>query len=98
MEPSFSLRHADASLHRSTVINRHELVRVFCESVRVLPFDAAASEAFGKLSVQLARRETPIGVIDTLIAAHALATERTLVTNNTRHFQRVAGLTLENWR
>lgn len=76
----------------------HDLIRIFAESVRVLSFDSAAAEAFGKLSAQLARRGTPIGLIDTMIAAHALSSERVLVTNNTRHFQRVAGLTIDNWR
>lgn len=45
----------------------------------------------------LARRGEPIGTFDTLIAAHALACGLTLVTNNTKHFQRVAGLKLANW-
>lgn len=44
------------------------------------------------------RRGTPIGIIDTMIAAHALATERTLVTNNSGPFRRISGLTLDNWR
>jgi tRNA(fMet)-specific endonuclease VapC len=45
----------------------------------------------------LTRRGEPIGTFDTLIAAHALSCDLTLVTNNTKHFQRVAGLKLANW-
>ncbi len=41
--------------------------------------------------------DTPIGVVDTLIAAQALALGLTLVSNDTRHFERVSGLKLENW-
>jgi tRNA(fMet)-specific endonuclease VapC len=45
----------------------------------------------------LARLGVPIAEFDTVIAAHALATRLTLVTNNTKHFSRVVGLTMENW-
>jgi tRNA(fMet)-specific endonuclease VapC len=45
----------------------------------------------------LAAQGAPIGQFDTLIAAHALALELTLVTNNTKHFRRVRGLNLANW-
>jgi tRNA(fMet)-specific endonuclease VapC len=38
-----------------------------------------------------------IGTMDLLIAAHALALDATLVTNNEREFRRVKGLKLENW-
>jgi len=46
---------------------------------------------------RLAGQGTPIGEFDTLIAAHALAVRVTLVTSNTKHFERVAGLKTENW-
>lgn len=45
----------------------------------------------------LAQTGTPIGEIDLLIAAHALAEDLTLATNNTREFEQVHGLKLENW-
>ena len=40
---------------------------------------------------------TPIGANDLWIACHALAEDATLVTNNTREFERIVGLRLENW-
>jgi tRNA(fMet)-specific endonuclease VapC len=40
---------------------------------------------------------TPIGAMDMLIAAHALSLRLTFVTNNTREFTRVQGLSVENW-
>jgi len=49
------------------------------------------------VAVALAKRGEPIGTFDTLIASHALALGLTLVTNNTRHFQRVAGLRVVSW-
>lgn len=46
---------------------------------------------------QLRKAGRPIGLADELIAAHALEMNLTLVTNNTRHFENVSGLKLENW-
>lgn len=63
----------------------------------VLPFDAEAMRAYGPLRADLQRRGVPIGAMDMLIAAHALALDAILVTNNTAEFERVPGLRLENW-
>ncbi|NUM52794.1 MAG: PIN domain-containing protein [Candidatus Hydrogenedentes bacterium] len=74
------------------------IIDSFIKTVTVLPFDASAATRYGVIAAILAKRGEPIGVIDTLIAAHAIATGLTLVTNNTKHFARVPGLRLENWR
>lgn len=63
----------------------------------VAPFDAVAADQFGQTYARLALAGMPIGQVDALIAAHALALDLTLVTNNERHFTRVPGLTIENW-
>jgi tRNA(fMet)-specific endonuclease VapC len=52
---------------------------------------------YARIRTELERTGAPIGANDTLIAAHALALEATLVTDNVREFGRVAGLRLENW-
>jgi len=57
----------------------------------------AAELAYGDLRAELERKGTPIGALDTMIAAHALSQQSTLVTNNIREFARVPGLALENW-
>ena len=75
----------------------HRLIDAFIEAVAVLPLDRAAADRFGPVAASLARRGIPIGTFDTLIAAHALALGLTLVTNNTKHFDRVGGLAVENW-
>ncbi len=62
-----------------------------------LQFDDAAAEAYGALRAELARRGTPIGPNDLMIAAIALAHNLTLVTHNTAEFSRVPGLRLEDW-
>lgn len=76
--------------------SRRAVERV-AEVLPVLPFDADAARAYGRLRRHLEQRGTPIGALDTLIAAHALALRATLVTNNTREFARVPDLKVENW-
>ena len=75
----------------------HKLIDTFAESIANVPFDADAANRFGKVAAALSRAGTPIGTLDTLIAAQALALGLTLVTNNTEHFKRVPGLKIENW-
>lgn len=69
----------------------------FLEPLEIADFDLAAAQAYGELRHELESRGTPIGPLDTQIAAHALALGVCLVSNNTREFERVAGLKLENW-
>ncbi len=69
----------------------------FLSIIDVLPFDDSAAMEYGRICAHLQRRGTPIGVMDNLIAAHAKAEKLILVTNNTREFERVPGLELENW-
>ena len=75
----------------------HRLIDTFTATVEVVAFDATAAAVFGKLSAGLESRGKPIGTLDTLIAAHAMALNIILVTNNTRHFGRVAGLKTLSW-
>ncbi len=84
-----------ADAKRSRKLRR--LIDTFAQSVQTVPFDAQAAGRFGTVAAALARKGTPIGAFDTLIAAHALALGLTLVTNNTQHFSRVSGLKVENW-
>ena len=78
-----------------------ELLRMIAREVPgkmwVLPFDEEAAEEYGRLSAHLEARGAPIGEADTQIAAIALANDLTVVTGNVRHFERVPGLTVENW-
>ena len=76
--------------------NRQAL-EMFLAPLVILPFDEAALWVYGDLRAELERKGTPIGSLDTMIAAHALSQQSTLVTNNTREFARVPGLALENW-
>lgn len=69
----------------------------FIIPLEVLPFDERATLAYGEIRAALERAGTPIGSMDLLIAAHAVALGITLVTNNIREFSRVPNLTVIDW-
>jgi tRNA(fMet)-specific endonuclease VapC len=62
-----------------------------------LPFDDLAATTFGTIRAQLEIRGMPIGAYDIQIAAITLANNLTLITHNTREFERVDGLQIEDW-
>lgn len=72
-------------------------VTEFLRDVRVVEFASMDALEAGRLLAKLKSAGTPIGHFDTLIAAHALSLKLTLVTNNTKHFGKVDGLTTANW-
>ena len=76
----------------------HESIDAFIRDVEVAAFDEDAAAEFGRLGTLLAERGTPIGEMDTMIAAHAVSLKARLVTNNARHFTRVPGLVVESWK
>src|SRR5438067_1167480 len=63
----------------------------------ILELTSSAAEAYAGVRTYLELAGTPIGDLDTLLAAHALARNLVLVTNNMREFRRVPGLRVENW-
>lgn len=75
----------------------HRKLDLFLKPLTVLDFDERAAEKAGRLRAALERAGTPIGDLDSLIAAHALATGNVLVSNNLREFDGVAHLRTENW-
>lgn len=82
---------------KSGSARNRQALELFLAPLTILPFDDAAFWAYGELRATLERQGTPIGSLDTLIAAHALSQRATLVTNNTEEFARVPGLQLDNW-
>jgi tRNA(fMet)-specific endonuclease VapC len=76
----------------------HTLIDTFAAALEVVAFDEHAAREFGRIGSMFAERGSPIGDFDILIAAHAVALRCTLVTNNTRHFSKVPGLAVENWK
>ena len=67
----------------------------FLEDVVAAPFEAHAAKAYGP--VRHATRERKRDALDKLIAAHAIALDATLVTNNEADFAGYPGLRVENW-
>lgn len=76
--------------------NRDALI-AFTAPFEILPFDDNASLHYGEIRASLEISGQVIGAMDMLIAAHARSRSLTLVTNNSREFQRVHGLVIENW-
>ncbi|MES2932781.1 MAG: type II toxin-antitoxin system VapC family toxin [Pseudomonadota bacterium] len=73
-------------------------VRQFIKIVRVLAWDAEAADWYAEIRHQLVSTGQPIGELDMMIAAHSLSAGAVLVTNNIRHYERIAApLILENW-
>jgi tRNA(fMet)-specific endonuclease VapC len=72
-------------------------VETILNALDVLAFDAPADIAYGTLRASLERTGQPIGGNDLLIAAHAIASGHTLVTDNEREFARIDDLEWENW-
>ena len=70
---------------------------MFLSPITILDFDEKAAEEYGRIRAELEKKGTPIGPMDTLIAGHAKAEGLILVTNNTREFNRVADLMVEDW-
>jgi len=69
----------------------------FLQPFNIVEYDLKASIVYGKIRASLEKLGTPIGSLDMLIAAHALSLDMTLITNNTKEFERVDELKIENW-
>ena len=87
-------RHAVRQPHLRA---RHEhLLSEMVAPFDVFQLDDRVVDTYGKVQVAVAR--SPIGVLDTFVAAQALSLGATLVTSNSKEFQRVPGLMVEDWR
>ena len=74
-----------------------QLEETLLPNLPVLPFDSAAARHYGQVRAELERRGMGLGDADLRIGCIALARGFTMVTGNVRHFQRIPGLTVENW-
>ena len=85
-------------VEKSMAAERNRIaITMFLSPISVLNFDTYAAEEYGKIRADLERKGTPLGPMDILIAAHAKAEDLILVTNNTRKFERVEDLEVEDW-
>lgn len=74
-----------------------EALREFLLALEIAPFDELCAFRYGNIRAQQEKKGRPIGSLDTLIAAHALAIDAILVTHNTREFASVEDMRLEDW-
>jgi tRNA(fMet)-specific endonuclease VapC len=72
-------------------------VENFLMPIEIVDFVSSDAASYATIRAKLERAGTPIGPLDTLIAAQAVARKLTLVSNNEREFRRVSGLRVENW-
>ena len=95
---AITLAELEHGVKKSAYPEKNELALMqFLSILTVLSFDDMAAVEYGKICAYLQKQGTPIGTTDMLIAAHAKAEHMILVTNNTREFERVPGLEMENW-
>ena len=85
-------------VEKSTMPEKNlRIVEDFVSRLEVIPYDEAAASHYGEIRADLEKKGTPIGVNDLHIAGHARSQALTLVSNNTKEFDRVEGLRLINW-
>ena len=93
-----TLAELEYGVFNSSNPERNQLaLTLFLANIEVVPFDDDAAVEYGRIRADLKRKGTPIGANDLMIAAHAKSLGATLVTNNTREFERIEGLMLEDW-
>lgn len=76
---------------------REAQLNTLLQQIKISNFTLKEAKIAAKIRANLEKKGTPIGSIDTLIAAHASASGMILVTHNTKEFQPVEGLVLEDW-
>jgi tRNA(fMet)-specific endonuclease VapC len=81
----------------SNVQQNQQALDQFLIPFTFVEFDYASAQAYGPIRTFLEAQGTPIGPLDTLLAAQAIAHSLIFITNNTREFSRVPQLRIEDW-
>jgi tRNA(fMet)-specific endonuclease VapC len=94
---ALSLAELQRGIYRDPAVTalRQARTEVLLTAIPIVPFDAAAAAAYGRIIAQCGW--TRGRDFDRMIAAHAISTGLVLVTNNTADFSDIPGLVLENW-
>jgi len=74
-----------------------KIVSAFIDNFIVYDYSKISAQSYGNIRTDLEKKGKIIGANDLLIVSHALSLGAVLVTNNTREFERVEGLVLEDW-
>lgn len=91
------LEYGVANSHPNRREQNEEALLDFISCIHILPVTDVVAKMYGSVRTQPYLKKQPIGPNDMWIAAHSLAEEVTLITNNTREFERVSGLVLDTW-
>jgi len=92
-ELEFGIENANPEYYSRNRIALIEFLSIF----EIVNFDENASKEYGKVKKDLKDRNCLIGSLDILIGAHAKSLKMTLVTNNTKEFERIKDLKIEDW-
>ena len=96
--PSIVLYELEYGIAKSNSPRKRQAqLNEICSVVEVLPFNSQEARCSALIRANLEKKGTPIGPYDLLIAGTAVAYQGILVTNNTKEFDRVPDLKLENW-
>ena len=76
---------------------RRQRIDSICSQLEVIVFDEHAAETYSIIRARLERNGTPISERDIQIASIAIAGQYIVVTHNTKEFERIAGLAIEDW-
>jgi len=95
---SITIAELSFGVAKSRHVERNrEALQQFLMPFTIAPFDHRAAVAYGRVRADLEGSGRPIGPLDTLIGAHAVALGVILATNNVREFSRIDGLVVEGW-
>lgn len=95
---SVTLAELEFGVAKSRYVEKNQAaLEEFILPLELAIFDREAARVYGQVRAALEKKGTPIGPLDMMIGAHALVLGATLVTNNTREFSRIKGLTVVDW-
>jgi len=95
---SITLAELEYGVAKSQYPERNKIALLeFLIPFAILDFDEGAAAHYGTIRDSLESRGTPIGPMDLLIAAQVVSNNLILVTGNVKEFNRVKGLSIENW-
>ena len=85
-------------VEKSAAVEKNRLaLTMLLANIEILDFDVDAADCYGKIRADLEKKGTPIGLLDMMIAGHAMSMGYTVVTNNVKELSRVPDLKIENW-
>ena len=95
---SITVAELEYGVQKSHWIEKNKrALQQFLLPLNIVEFDYPAATVYGHVRTALEKQGTPMGALDTLIAAHALSLNVTLITNNAREFSRIPNLRIANW-